>query len=155
MVVTDHLPSASCAQLHTLPGGPFVPAGPRAWRWLPSQDPPHDMVRILSNANLVALRTHRHEHQYRWSLLGLSAWHAPDPRRLAIALTALTLLHAGSFKQRLLLKLGAIVAEHGASLAYPVCLNAQSDYNPLLLGGALNGNGRESPQGLLEPQHAA
>ena len=32
-----------------------------------------------------------------------------------------------NFRQRLLLKLGGIVAEHGASLAYPVAINVEAD----------------------------
>jgi hypothetical protein len=63
---------------------------------------------------------------------------------------------AGSFKQRLLLKLGAIVAEHGASFALPMALTAPVDYDPFAISGSLNGDSSGStPQKLPEPQHAA
>ena len=65
------------------------------------------------------------------------------------------LVCAGSFKQRLLLKVGNIVAEHGASLALPVCLSAPAEYDSLLLSAAPDGDGHHSPQALSEPQHAA
>ena len=62
---------------------------------------------------------------------------------------------AGSFKQRLLLKLGNIVAEHGASLALPLTLTAPSDYDPFALSVSLNGgSGSGSPRTLPEPRHA-
>ena len=66
------------------------------------------------------------------------------------------LLCAGSFKQRLLLKLGSIVAEHGASFALPMALTAPIDYDPFATSSGLNGDGSgSSPQKLPEPQHAA
>ncbi len=62
---------------------------------------------------------------------------------------------AGSFKQRLLLKVGNIVAEHGASLALPVCLSAPAEYESLLLSAAPDADGHSPPHAMPEPQHAA
>ncbi len=49
-----------------------------------------------------------------------------------------------NFRQRLLLKLGGIVAEHGASLAYPVAINVDAEQMQLLSLGAVRQVGVEN-----------
>ena len=108
----------------------------------------------------LPLQEHGHPNRLPWHRLPrASCLHLLCTHGCCLPLTitwlALALVRAGSFKQRLLLKVGNIVAEHGASLALPVCLSAPAEYNSLLLSAAPNGDGHSSPQPLPEPQHAA